>query len=275
MNSKMGMSSLDLSPLDFSDHHVIVTPDGRRYAFQRLFGETIPGTEPGDAAQDCMDTHIPFPDSDGLKKQGQQPSCLGGRPTGSSDTRATTIDSLAPGTEDTSTSHGSRTAIQPVSDSPDVKSTTTAITSPDTQSQPCSPFASFSTHVSFGPNVSPPMPETTTCEELERQSAPRDRFASTSTQYSSPRENAIENPPILVSPFRQQDKFQVCHAGFKGNSRNGPDGMDSPPRIGDGLMPIGNSEGSSSPSMSGYGVSGERLLFERQVREPPWLCGRD
>lgn len=43
------------------------------------------------------------------------------------------------------------------------------------------------------------------------------------------------------------------------------EGIDSPPRIGDGLMPISSKDGSPSPSMSGYGVSGERLLFERIV----------
>lgn len=268
MNGKMGTSSLDLSALDFSDHHVIVTPDGRRYAFQRLLGETNPGTDPGDAAQECIETHIPSPDSDRLKKQGQRASCLGGRPNGSSDIRATTSDLRAPGTEDTSTSPGSWITIKPVSDSSDIKSTTATIASPDTQSQARSPFASFSTYASFGPIVSSPGPETTTCEELERLSARRDRFPSTSsTQCTSPLENAIENPPIPVSPFRQQDKFPVYHAGFKGNTRNGLDGIDGPSRIGDGLMPVTNRESNSSPSVSGYGVSGERLLFERQVKE--------
>lgn len=275
MNGKMESSSVDLSALDFSDHHVIVTPEGRRYAFQRLADETSPGIGPKDAAQEFLETHTPFTDSDCLKLQGQRPSCLGGRPSGSSGTRATTSDSKVLGTEDRPTSHGSRTTIQPVSDSSDVKSTITTTTSPDTQSQARSPLASFSTYASFGPIVPSPMPETTTCEELERQSAQRDRFPSTSTQYSSPLENATENPPILISPFRQQDKFPVCHAGFKENSRNGLDSIDGPSRIGDGLIPIGNREGSSSPSMSGYGVSGERLMFERQVRELPWLCGRD
>lgn len=273
MNGKMGTSSLDISALSFSDHHVIVTSDGRRFAFQRLPGETNPGTEPADAAQECVETQIPSPDSGRLKKQGQRAPYLGRRPSGSSDTRATTSDSTAPGTEDTSISHASWITFKPFSGLSDVVSTVTTTASPDIQPGARSAFKSFSTYASFGPTVSSPVPETTACEELETQSACRERFPSTSTQHSTPLENAIESPPIPVSPFRQLDKFPVYHAGFQGNSRNGFNDIDGPSRTGDGLLPIGDSEGSSSPSIPGYGVSGERLLFERQVKESHGLLG--
>lgn len=174
----MVTSSLDVSALGigFSDHHVIVAPDGSRYAVQRLPGETSPGTKLGDAPQECKKPDSHCQDSDGHEKEGHGLSCLGGRPTGPSDTRAAASDLRAPGTEDRSFSLGSRTTTRLVSDPSDEKSTNTTIASPDPQSQSRSPFASFSTYASFGPIVSSPVPETNTCEELERHSAPATDF---------------------------------------------------------------------------------------------------